>query len=91
MSFGEDCDEVIDMKDVNLPKATGSLVGSHTDRYKYIRNLLPGETECDMKKDPDELINLAVDEKRLTFSKLERKFPSWKDRLRLPKMPPVDP
>ena len=34
---------------------------SRTDRYKYIRNLLPGETEelYDMKNDPEELVNLA--------------------------------
>ena len=38
-----------------------------TDRYKYIRNLLPGETEelYDMKNDPEELVNLAANKKHL--------------------------
>jgi N-acetylglucosamine-6-sulfatase len=54
-----------------------------TDRYKYIRNLLPGETEdlYDMKKDPDELVNMAFEGKhsallrnlrKKTISELER-------------------
>lgn len=34
-------------------------------RYKYIRNLIEGEVEelYDLEQDPDELINLAIDEK----------------------------
>jgi arylsulfatase A-like enzyme len=69
MSFGEDCDEVIDMKDdpIYQKQEVPWWVFLRTDRYKYIRNLLPGETEelYDMKNDPEELVNLAVDKKNL--------------------------
>ncbi len=38
-----------------------------TDRFKYIRNLIPGEIEelYDMKNDPEELVNLALKDERL--------------------------
>ena len=38
-------------------------------RYKYIRNLIPGETEelYDMKNDPEELTNLAMRDGHLTL------------------------
>ena len=60
-------------------------VSLRTDRYKYIRNLLPGETEelYDMKKDPDELINLAMQDKHLNLLRKLRKkkrFPNSKER-----------
>jgi N-acetylglucosamine-6-sulfatase len=85
MSFGEDCNEVIDMKDdpIYQKQRVPWWVSLRTDRYKYIRNLLPGETEelYDMKKDPDELVNLAFEGKhsallhklrKKTISELER-------------------
>ncbi|MBU61754.1 MAG: sulfatase, partial [Opitutae bacterium] len=85
MSFGEDCDEVIDMKDdpIYQKQRVPWWVSLRTDRYKYIRNLLPGETEelYDMKKDPNEMINLAFEGnhsdllrklRKKTVSELER-------------------
>ena len=47
MSFGEDCNDVIDMKDdpIYQKQRVPWWVSLRTDRYKYIRNLLPGETE----------------------------------------------
>jgi N-acetylglucosamine-6-sulfatase len=75
MSFGEDCDEVMDMKDdpIYQKQEVPWWVSLRTDRYKYIRNLLPGETEelYDMKEDPEELVNLAMKEANLP---LLRKF-----------------
>ena len=41
MSFGEDCDEVIDMKDDPIYQKQRVLGSPATDRYKYIRNLPP--------------------------------------------------
>ena len=77
MSFGEDCDEVIDMKDdpIYQKQEVPWWVSLRTDRYKYIRNLLPGETEelYDMKKDPDELVNLAVHDKHIGLLRKLRK------------------
>ena len=96
MSFGEDCDEVIDMKDDPIYQKQRVLAGLlRTDRYKYIRNLLPGETEelYDMKKDPDELINLAMHDKHLNLlRKLRKKTVSELERTDCKfaqKMPPV--
>ena len=63
----EDCDEVIDMKDdpIYQKQEVPWWVFLRTDRYKYIRNLLPGETEelYDMKNDPEELVNLAANKR----------------------------
>jgi len=77
MSFGEDCDEVIDMNDdpIYQKQRVPWWVSLRTDRYKYIRNLLPGETEeiYDMKKDPDELVNLAMQDKHLNLLRKLRK------------------
>ena len=97
MSFGEDCDEVIDMKDdpIYQKQRVPWWVSLRTDRYKYIRNLLPGETEelYDMKKDPNELINLAINDKHLNLlRKLRKKTISELERTDCKfagKMPPV--
>tara|TARA_B110000495_G_scaffold137570_1_gene120630 strand:+ start:373 stop:1935 length:1563 start_codon:yes stop_codon:yes gene_type:complete len=71
MSFGEDCDEVIDMNNdpIYQKQRVPWWVSLRTDRYKYIRNLLPGEVEelYDMKNDPEELVNLATGEKHLSL------------------------
>ena len=71
MSFGEDCDEVIDMNNdpIYQKQRVPWWVSLRTDRYKYIRNLLPGEVEelYDMKKDPEELVNLATRKKHLSL------------------------
>ncbi len=71
MSFGEDCDEIIDMKDdpIYQKQEVPWWVFLRTNRYKYIRNLLPGETEelYDMKNDPEELVNLAANKKNLSL------------------------
>ena len=68
-------DEVMDMKDdpIYQKQEVPWWVFLRTDRYKYIRNLLPGETEelYDMKEDPEELTNLAMKEANLS---LLRKF-----------------
>ena len=44
-------------------------------RFKYIRNLIPGETEelYDMKKDPGEFTNLAMQDKHLGLLRKLRK------------------
>ena len=77
MSFGESCDEVIDMNDdpIYQKQRVPWWVSLRTDRYKYIRNLLPGETEelYDMKKDPDELVNLAMQDKHMNLLRKLRK------------------
>ena len=65
MSFGRDCDTVIDMKEdpIYQKQQIPWWVSLRTDRYKYIRSLIPGETEelYDMENDPEELVNLAQD------------------------------
>jgi arylsulfatase A-like enzyme len=50
-------------------------ISLRTDRYKYIRNLLPGETEelYDMKNDPDEIRNLAIGKDHLALLRKLRK------------------
>jgi len=73
MSYGEDCKTVPeDMSTDRIFSKQGIpwWVSLRTDRYKYIRNLLPGELEelYDMEEDPDELVNLAAD-------------PNYKERL----------
>ena len=71
MSFGEDCDEVIDMNEdpIYQKQQVPWWISLRTDRYKYIRNLIPGETEelYDMQEDPEELNNLAMKEENLEF------------------------
>ena len=97
MSYGEDCDVVIDMKDdpIYQKQEVPWWVSLRTDRYKYIRNLIPGETEelYDMKKDPEEFINLAMQEEYLgllrklrkqTISELKRTDCAFAN-----KMPPI--
>ncbi len=66
MRYGADCDSV--PKDMSTDRIYSKQqipwwVSLRTDRYKYIRNLLPGEVEelYDMEKDPDEMVNLALD------------------------------
>ena len=77
MSYGKDCDEVIDMKDdpIYQKQEVPWWVSLRTDRYKYIRNLIPGETEelYDMKKDPGEFTNLAMQDKHLGLLRKLRK------------------
>ena len=77
MSFGEDCDMVIEMKDdpIYQKQRVPWWISLRTDRYKYIRNLLPGETEelYDMRKDPEELDNLAVQSKHFVLLRKLRK------------------
>jgi len=71
MSFGEDCNVIIEMKydSIYQKQRVPWWIFLRTDRYKYIRNLLPGETEelYDMRKDPEELNNLAVQSKHLVL------------------------
>jgi arylsulfatase A-like enzyme len=77
MSFGENCDVVIEMKDdpIYQKQKVPWWISLRTDRYKYIRNLLPGETEelYDMKNDPDEIWNLAIGKDHLTLLRKLRK------------------
>jgi arylsulfatase A-like enzyme len=77
MSFGEDCNVVINMKDdpIYQKQRVPWWVSLRTDRYKYIRNLLPGETEelYDMKNDPDEIKNLAIGKNHLLLLRKLRK------------------
>jgi arylsulfatase A-like enzyme len=77
MSYGKDCDEVIDMKEdpIYQKQEVPWWVSLRTDRYKYIRNLIPGETEelYDMKKDPNEFTNLAMQDKHLGLLRKLRK------------------
>jgi arylsulfatase A-like enzyme len=77
MSFGENCDVVIEMKGdpIYQKQKVPWWISLRTDRYKYIRNLLPGETEelYDMKNDPDEIWNLAIGKDHLTLLRKLRK------------------
>ncbi|NNE94211.1 MAG: sulfatase-like hydrolase/transferase [Verrucomicrobiales bacterium] len=62
-------DEVPDMK-VDMIFRNQSVpwwISLRTDRYKYIRNLLPGEVEelYDMENDPEEIVNLAMQDEHL--------------------------
>ena len=64
--FGSETDVIPDMKDDNLFKTSGVpwWVSVRSDRYKYIRTLMPNEPEelYDLQNDPEELVNLATNE-----------------------------
>ncbi len=63
-TYGSDCNTIPEMKDDEIFQSDGIpwWVSLRTHRYKYIRTLVAGEVEelYDMRQDPHELTNLAL-------------------------------